>query len=260
MRCKKRVPSGRLLERLIPPRLTVRMRYVIGGIHRELSGNLGFGEVAWTGRSVGGVGQLGFRLQALADELVGRVALEDALPAGVVGKLVAAQQALQGVVRADAHDQHLPSDAAVEAFDHAVGLRRVGLGRAMLHAQGAAGGLEAVGGEATAAGGQHVNDAEGKGGPGLSEEGGGAGFGFLVLDRQVDHARGAVDGNAEIASAGPGADHVQLGQVLDADVQEAKVGLFEPFGALLGPGGRAGGGRAGAPGPRPSGCGRWRRG
>lgn len=47
------------------------MRYGLGDVHRVLSGNLGFGEVARTGRSVDGVGQLGFYVQAHADDLVG---------------------------------------------------------------------------------------------------------------------------------------------------------------------------------------------
>jgi hypothetical protein len=58
--------------------------------------------------------------QALADDVVGRAAVEDPLPAGVVGKLVALEEALQGIVGADAHDPHLASDAAVEALNHAV--------------------------------------------------------------------------------------------------------------------------------------------
>jgi hypothetical protein len=52
---------------------------------------------------------------------------------------------------ADAHNQHLPPDTAVEALDHAVGLGRVGLGLAVLDAELAAGGLEALSREAAAA-------------------------------------------------------------------------------------------------------------
>jgi hypothetical protein len=45
---------------------------------------------------------------------------------------------------ADAHDQHFAADAAVEVLDHAVGLGRIGLGLAVLDAELAAGGFEAV--------------------------------------------------------------------------------------------------------------------
>ena len=159
--------------------------------------------VAGVGRVVGGVDELRFFPQPLANDVVGRAAVEEPLPAGVVGKVVALEEALQGVVGADAHDQHLASDAAVNALNHAIGPRGSRLGAAMLDAQGAAGALERVGGEATAvdaqrplrAVGQDVGHREGKGGERLLEKGGGASFRFLILDRQVNHPRGAVYGD-----------------------------------------------------------------
>jgi hypothetical protein len=82
----------------------------------------------------------------------------------------------------------------------------------MLHAQGAAGRLEAVSGEATAAVGQHVGDGERKGGDRLFQESGSGGFRLLVLDRQMDHPRGAVDGGAHRhGGAGVGVDLVHGG-------------------------------------------------
>ena len=63
---------------------------------------------------------------------------------------------------ADAHNQHLPPDTAVEALDHAVGLGRVGLGLAVLDAELAAGGLEALSREAATAIGQYVVTLKGK--------------------------------------------------------------------------------------------------
>jgi hypothetical protein len=57
----------------------------------------------------------------------------------------------------------------VEAPNKTVGLRRVGLGRAVLHLQLAAGRREAIGGNARAAVGEHVRDLEGEGGDCLLE-------------------------------------------------------------------------------------------
>lgn len=86
--------------------------------------------VAGIGRVVRGVGEVRFFPQPLANDVVGRAAVEDPLPAGVIGKVVALEEALQGIVGAEEHDQHLASDAAFKALNHAVGPRGSRLGAA----------------------------------------------------------------------------------------------------------------------------------
>src|SRR4051812_47138511 len=75
---------------------------------------------------------------------------------------------------------------------------RVGPRRAMLHAQAPARGLKPIGREAGATVGEPLGDAERERLDGLRQEGDGAALGFVVLDRQVDEAGGAVDGHIEI--------------------------------------------------------------
>ncbi len=106
---------------------------------------------AWVGRLEARVGQPGPDLEVGADDLVRRQALEDALAAGVVGRAEALEESLEGGMAVDGQAQHLVLDPAVEALGHAVGLRRVGPGPAVLHAEFSAGRLEVVGGEAAAA-------------------------------------------------------------------------------------------------------------
>jgi hypothetical protein len=71
----------------------------------------------------------------------------------------------------------------------------------MLNIQSLTGRLETIRGKATAAVGQHMGDAERKGRDGLLKKRRRAGLGFLVIDGQVDGARGAVDRDIEIAFA-----------------------------------------------------------
>lgn len=80
--------------------------------------------------------------EALGHHLIGRLAVECALSPCVVGGVEAAQQLLELAVRVDGDAQHLGTDAAVEALDHAVGLRRAGPDVAVLRAEFGAGASE----------------------------------------------------------------------------------------------------------------------
>jgi hypothetical protein len=94
------------------------------------------------------------------------------------------------------------------------------------------------GGEAAAVVGQHVGEAEGEGRRSLAEEGNGALLGLVVLDGEVDGARAPVDGDVEVALAPFAIAGLQLGQVLDVDVDKAEVVVLEralaPFGPVRG--------------------------
>ncbi len=79
-----------------------------------------------------------------------------------------------------------------------------------------------------------MGEAEGEGGRGLAEEGDGALLGLVVLDGEVDGAGPAVDGDVEVTLAPFAIDGLQLGQVLDVDVDEAEVVV--PEAALASPG------------------------
>ena len=91
----------------------------------------------------------------------------------------------------------------------------------------AAGRLEALGGEAAAAVGQHVRDPEGEGGERLRQEGPSTRLGLGVLDRQVDEARAAIDGHEQVALAPLAIGGAQLRQVLHVQVHEAEIVLLE---------------------------------
>ena len=90
-------------------------------------------------------------------------------------------------------------------------------------------------GEAAAVVGQDMRHTEGKSVSGFAQERDGACLGFVVLDGEVDRARAAVDGDVEIALAPLAIGSLQLRQVLDIDVHEAKVVVLEAalaFGGL----------------------------
>ena len=123
--------------------------------------------------------------------------------------------------------EHLALHPPVEALHETVGLRRVGFGRAMLQLQLAAGLLEAIGREAGSSVRQDVGDLEGEGADRLLQEGDCAGGQLVVLDRQVNPARAAVDGDIEEALAALAVSGSQLGQVLDVDVDEAEIVVLE---------------------------------
>src|SRR3954470_3779620 len=77
--------------------------------------------------------------------------------------------------------------------------------------------------------------AEGQGSGRFAQESDGTGFGFVVLDGEMDRARAAVDGDGEIALAPFAIGGLQLGQVLDVDMHEAEVIVLEgalAFGGL----------------------------
>ena len=94
------------------------------------------------------------------------------------------------------------------------------------------------GSEAAAVVGQHVGEAEGKGGGRLAQEGYGAPLGFVVFDGEMDGAGAPVDGDVEVALASFAIGGLQLGQVLDVDMDEAEVLVLEltlaPFGPVRG--------------------------
>ena len=207
------------------------MRDLLGTLNHEH----GPGQDARIGRrAVAGVGEAPVLRQALPDDLLRRAPVQDPLPAGVVGLVETLEQSLQVAVAGDGDAEHLPLHATVEALDHAVRARGVGLGLAVLDAELAAALLEALGREAAAAIGQEAGDAEGEGRDRLLQEGLGASLGLLVLDRQVHGAGAAVDGDEQVALAALAIRGPQLGQVLHVQVHETDLVLLELARRLLG--------------------------
>ncbi len=156
------------------------------------------------------VGQLATGFETFADHLIGCLAVEHALAAGVVGGIEAAQQLVKILVRIEGNAQHLAADTAIEALHHAIGLWRVGLGVAVLRPEFGTD-FGKGWGEATAVVGQHMGQMEWEGGGCLAQEGNGALLSFIVLDGQVDGARAAVDGDVERALAAFAIGGLQLG-------------------------------------------------
>src|SRR3712207_5980292 len=74
-----------------------------------------------------GLGALALGFETFADNLIGCLAVEHALAAGVVGGIEAAQQLFKILVRIDGNAQHLAADTAIAALHHAIGLWCVGL-------------------------------------------------------------------------------------------------------------------------------------
>ena len=64
---------------------------------------------------IAGVGEALILRQALTDDLLGRAPVEDALPAGVVGRVEARQQPLEVAVAGDGDAEHLALDPPEEA-------------------------------------------------------------------------------------------------------------------------------------------------
>jgi hypothetical protein len=106
-------------------------------------------------------------------------------------------------------------------------LRRVGLGPAVLHLQLAAGVLKAISPEAGPSVREHVRDLEGKRANRLVQEGDRAGGQLVVLDGQVYPAGAPVNGHIQKALATFAVGGLQLGQVLDVHVHEAKIVVLE---------------------------------
>src|SRR5690349_3628329 len=131
------------------------------------------------------------------------------------------------------------SEAAVEAFDEAVGLRAVGSGEAVLDRvlgadaiDGVAPGRavarlflhvdgEAVGELAAVVGEDGVNRMREVGEEALEEAGGGPGL-AVVVELEVDVAGGAVDGDEGVALAA-----LERGQVLEVEMDEADACRLE---------------------------------
>lgn len=199
------------------------MRNLVGSVRDQVC----LGGVAGARASVRcWVSEFGFGFEVLGDDLVWSPTVHHALLAGVVGRVEAAQHLFEGTVRVDVDAEHLTTDPAVEALDHAFGLGRSGTGvpivRAQLGADFGKGGREAA-----AVVGQHGGKLERKGAGRLAQEGDGALLGFVVLDREVDGARAAVDGNIQEALAPLAVAELQLGQVLDVDADDAEVVVAE---------------------------------
>ena len=129
-------------------------------------------------------------------------ALQDPLASSIVGLVEALQQGLEIAVAGHRDPEHLGLDASVEALHHAIGAGRIGPRFAVLHPERPAGRLEPGGREAGAAVREHMGDLEGEGLDRFIQEGDGAGRGFIVLDREMDEAGGAVDGDIEVALGG----------------------------------------------------------
>ena len=159
------------------------------------------GQGAWIRRLEAPVGEFRLGLQAPLHDLLGGSPLQHALASPVVGLVEAVEQRLEITMAGDRDAQHLALHPPVEALGQAIGLRRVGLGRAVLQLQRAAGVLEAIRREAGSSVGEHVGDLEGEGADRLLEEVDRASCQFVVLDRQMHPARVAVDGHAGRQSA-----------------------------------------------------------
>ena len=123
-------------------------------------------------------------LRRSATNLSGCLVLNDTLAAGIVGGVEVTQLLFEFLMGVDGDAQHLAADPAIKTLDHAVRLRAAGLGGSVLSAEGRC----KAGHEVTAVVGQHMVEAEGKGGGRFSEEGKGAALGLIVLDGQVDWA------------------------------------------------------------------------
>ena len=112
-------------------------------------------------------------------------------------------------------------------FHKAIGLRRVGLGPAVLHLQLAAGLLKAIRREAGSSVGEDVRELEGEGADRLFQERDRTSGQLVVLDGQVHPARAAVDGDIQVPFTPLAIGGLQLGQVLDVNVDEAEIVVLE---------------------------------
>src|ERR1700712_5603405 len=100
------------------------------------SDEAGFGDVTWSGPPGGLVlSQCRLGGEPLSHDLIGRPGLQHTLPTRVVSGVEAMQELFELGVRVDGDGEHLGTDAAVEALDHAIGLRRARLGVAILRSK-----------------------------------------------------------------------------------------------------------------------------
>src|SRR3954451_18694888 len=189
--------------------LAVRLSDLLGAFSDQAS----LDDVIGTGPSGRfGFGQGGLGGEPLSDDLIGCLALQHTLPTGVVGGVEAAQELFELIVRIDGDGQHFGDDAAIEALDHAIGLWRTRLDMAILCPELGTDLGKGLG-EAAAVICQYMCHAKGKRSGGFAQESYGTGFGFIVLDGEMDRAGTAVDGDVEIALASFAIGGLQLGQV-----------------------------------------------
>src|SRR3712207_4200695 len=165
-------------------------------------------------------------LEPLAHDPVWRLAVEDALAAGVVGGVEASGQLLEIPVRPDGDAEHLAAHPAIEALRHAIRPGRARPGVAALRPERGAGPGEARG-EAAPVVGQDTGEAEGKGDRGLAEGGDRALLRLLVLPREVDGTGPAVDGDVVAALAPPAVGGPRLRRVFGVDVPDAEIAVPE---------------------------------
>ena len=129
-------------------------------------------------------------------------------------------------------------DAGGTFSNSAVGLGRPGFGMPILCPKVGAGFGEGCC-EAAAVVGRQMSEAERKCARGFAPERDGAAPGLVVLDREVDRARAAVDGHEQEALAPLAVAGLPLWRMLDVNVHEARVIVSEralPLGKAFGAG------------------------
>src|SRR6195952_2601380 len=99
----------------------------------------------------------------------------------------AMQELFELMMRIDGDGKHLRADAAIEALDHAVGLRRAWLGVAILCSKFGTSLGKSLG-EAAAVICQYIRHAKGKSSGGFTQKGDRACLGLVVLDGEMDRA------------------------------------------------------------------------
>ena len=164
--------------------------------------------------------------EPLSNHLIGCSSLQHTLPTGVVGGVEAPQDLFELMVGIDGDGKHFGDDAAIEALNHTIGLWRTRLDMAILCSEFDAD-LGKRLSEAAAIVRQYVCHAERKRCGRFAQESDGACLCLVVLDGQVDRARAAIDGDIEKALAPFAISGLQLGQMLDVNMDEAKVIVFE---------------------------------
>src|ERR1700712_2284177 len=152
------------------------------------SDQTGFGDVTWSGPPGGLVlSQCRLGGEPLSHDLIGRPRLQHTPPTRVVSGVEAMQELFELMMRIDGDGKHLRADAAIEALDHAVGLRRAWLGVAILRC-GFGTSLGKSLGEAAAVVCQDMRHAKGKSSGGFTQKGDSACLGLVVLDGEMDPA------------------------------------------------------------------------
>ena len=172
------------------------------------------------------MGELRFNLEPFSRNLIGRLAVEHALAAVVVGGVKATQELVQGAVRVNVDAQHLRADAAVEALHYAIRQRRAQRSVSILGAEFGAGPGKSRR-EAAAVVGQHVGELDRKRRCDVPQKGDGIAFRLIVIYGQVHRTEPAVNGDEQKALPLFAVDGLELRQVLDVDVCEAEFVVVE---------------------------------